>query len=158
MGIRKLLLRRLKRMADSRPADVVIGSRENPYLRRWFVIPRNPVFNIYYHEFRRSDDDRALHDHPWINLSWLLEGSYIEWQPHPIEDAYEQRVRSEGTLVARRPTSLHRIQLNRDEAGNEVPVRTLFITGPRVRTWGFVLPGGQWMDWRSYIAKFGERA
>lgn len=26
----------------------------------------------------RSDDDRALHDHPWVNMSILLEGTYTE--------------------------------------------------------------------------------
>jgi len=138
-------------MADRRPADVVIGGRADPYLRRWHVIPRNPIFNIYYHEFRRSDDDRALHDHPWINLSWLLEGSYIEWVPAPFEDAHYQLRRRAGAIVARRPTSLHRIQLHKDEDGREKPVRTLFITGPRVRVWGFACKQG-WIPWTQFTA------
>jgi hypothetical protein len=62
----------------ARKPDLVIGGDANPYLRRWYVIPRNPVFNIYLHEIVRSDEDRALHCHPWINLSILLEGSYVE--------------------------------------------------------------------------------
>ena len=37
------------------------------------------MFNLYLHEFSRSDDDRALHDHPWLfNLSVLLSGTYVE--------------------------------------------------------------------------------
>ena len=40
----------------------VIGKN---YLSRWHIIPRNRYFNIYLHKFVGSDDDRALHDHPW---------------------------------------------------------------------------------------------
>jgi hypothetical protein len=48
-------------------------------MRRWWVIPRNKFFNIYLHHFLHSDDDRALHDHPWWNVSILLRsGSYVE--------------------------------------------------------------------------------
>ena len=52
-----------------RPADFVIGGAERPYLRRWWVIPRNRLFNVYLHQFLRSDDDRALHDHPWLTAA-----------------------------------------------------------------------------------------
>ena len=32
--------------------------------------------------FLRSDDDRALHTHPWLaNFSWLLRGGYREHSP-----------------------------------------------------------------------------
>ena len=47
-------------------------------MRRWWVIPRNKWFNVYLHHFLRSDDDRALHDQPWWNLSILLDGEYTE--------------------------------------------------------------------------------
>jgi hypothetical protein len=72
----------LKRFADwliaraqRRSPDFVIGGDERPYLLRWWVIPRNKVFNVYLHLFLRSDDDRALHDHPWANASMLLRGA-----------------------------------------------------------------------------------
>lgn len=75
MNIKDRIIERIAR----RPPDFVIGGHERPYLLRWWVIPRNPVFNIYLHQFRRSDDDRALHDHPWLfNASWLLSGEYVE--------------------------------------------------------------------------------
>jgi hypothetical protein len=68
----------------ARAPDVIIGGHDNPYLLRWFIIPRNPIFNIYLHQFLRSDDDRALHDHPWPWCSILLRGSYAEWSaPRP---------------------------------------------------------------------------
>jgi hypothetical protein len=68
-----------------------------PALRRHLLIPRNPIFNVYLHHFLRSDDDRALHDHPWINLSLLLDGCYLE---HCGDG--RARFRDEGQFVARR--------------------------------------------------------
>lgn len=136
-----------------RAPDFVIGGQERPYLRRWWLIPRNPVFNVYLHHFCRSDDDRALHDHPWaFNFSWLMRGSYIEWVPsrpggelHP-----EPRFLTEGATKFRRGGAPHRIQLHADNRG-EKPVWTLFITGPRVRQWGFYCPKG-WIPWRRFTA------
>ena len=56
----------------------IVGGVKQPYLKRWYIIPRNTFFNIYLHQFLRDDDDRALHDHPSDNLSIILRGSYIE--------------------------------------------------------------------------------
>jgi hypothetical protein len=67
-----------KSIADSRKPDFIIGGADEPYMLRWWVIPRNRFFNIYLHHFLRSDEDRALHDHPWLNCSWLLDGRYTE--------------------------------------------------------------------------------
>ena len=62
-----------------RPPDRHIGGRENPYLLRWFVIPRTWILNVFIHRFLRSDSDEALHDHPWLfNISVMLEGAYTE--------------------------------------------------------------------------------
>src|SRR5262245_55579519 len=72
------LFDRLLRLEERRAPDVIIGREGDDYLRRWYVIPRNRIFNVYMHQFIRSDDDRALHDHPWWNLSFLLNGRYVE--------------------------------------------------------------------------------
>lgn len=160
----RLLAVLISRVAERRPPDYVIGGDGNPYLKRWWVIPRNPVFNVYLHHFLRSDDDRALHDHPWANLSILLKGRYIEHMPVRLVDgSYDyltsrQAVRWEGDMVARGPKAAHRIELFRgivtDRHGPhmaEVPVWTLFITGPRIRQWGFWCPQG-WRHWREFTA------
>jgi len=55
-----------------RPPDFVIGPPDDPYMRRWWLLPRNRVLNVYLHHVRHDDDDRALHDHPWASLSILL--------------------------------------------------------------------------------------
>jgi hypothetical protein len=61
-----------------REPDLYIGGKDDPYLLRWYLIPRNRFFNVYLHKIVRSDDDRALHDHPWWWLSVMLKGRYAE--------------------------------------------------------------------------------
>ena len=143
----KWLLKRAEGVMSRRAPDYIVGGKNNPYLYRWWIIPRNPIFNIYLHYFLRSDDPRALHDHPWFNISLLLNAEYLEHRPghrFPI-------VRRRGSIIVRRPTAAHRIQLFKAN-GKERPVTTLFITGPRVREWGFLCPRG-WRRWQDFVAK-----
>ncbi len=127
-----------------RPPDFVIGPAEQPYLLRWWVIPRNRFFNIYLHRILADDDDRALHDHPWFNCSILLAGGYREITPRWT------KIRNRFSVVFRRATSSHRLELLRDSAGNKLPCWSLFITGPVIRTWGFHCPKG-WVPWREFV-------
>lgn len=149
---RKLLLR-WHRQVTSRKLDFRIPPDESVpvYMERWWLIPRNWAFNIYVHIVRRSDDDRALHDHPWWSLSIVLEGGYYE---ETIEaGGVHRRVwRGPGSVKFRRTGSMaHRLELFRytnlpgaldDE---EQPCKTIFITGPVLRRWGFHHPSG-WVD------------
>lgn len=150
------LVRRITR----RPPDFVIGGPDRPYLRRWFVLPRNPLFNVYLHQFLRSDDDRALHDHPWLfNLSWLLSGEYIE---HTIRagGVGVRTPRRAGDLKFRWGPAPHRVELltiadfvrTQPDNATPLPCWTLFITGPRVRQWGFHCPEAGWIHWRRFTA------
>jgi hypothetical protein len=134
-----------RRIAARRPPDFVVGDRGMPYLRRWFVIPRNRVFNIYLHEFLRSDDDRALHDHPWPSVSLLLRGRLVE---HTIAAGgiHHHRAVQTGALRFRMPRFAHRIEIVPGESA-----WTLFITGPSVRAWGFHCPQG-WRTWQDFTA------
>ncbi len=122
-----------------REPDFIIGDN---YLRRWWVIPRNEQVNVYLHEILRSDDDRALHDHPWANSSWVLDGSYIEHLPDG--SAIERRA---GDFVSRDAEALHRLEIA--EGGRAL---SLFITGPKVRQWGFACPNG-WRHWRDFVGE-----
>lgn len=121
-----------------RAPDFVIG--EPAYLRRWWIVPRNEMQNTYLHEIRRSDDDRALHDHPWRNTSLVLIGRYREITP------LGSFIRESGCVVEREATDAHRLELIDDE-----PCVTLFFTGPKVRDWGFQCPNG-WVHWRDFTA------
>lgn len=162
MKVRSLLLEKFREwIVPERKPDQIIGGHEDPYMLRWFIVPRNPLLNIYLHQFRRSDDDRALHDHPWWSLSLMLSGELGEryitpfWRPlcdaHPELLAYphnvmeESRVLRAGQWVFRRGKFAHRLIVR-----NEFGAWTLFITGPRYRQWGFLCPRG-WRHWKKFV-------
>ena len=135
----------IERMTRRDP-DFIIGGRERPYLLRWFVIPRNRLFNVYLHHFLRSDDDRALHDHPWANCSILLRGSYME---HTIAagGVHHRSLLPTGAVRARWSGRFaHRVELVNG------PCWTLFLTGPRYREWGFHCEQRGWMHWKLFTA------
>ncbi len=142
-----------------RPPDFIVGHPSAPYMLRWWLIPRNRFFNIYLHKFLRSDEDRALHDHPWASLGMILKGEYIEhmpryphwWKVHGHRQTIT-KVRRAWRPVFRRSTDIHRIELMKEwkpfiprwgwSMAEEKPVWTLFITGPKLREWGFWCPFG----------------
>lgn len=170
----------LRRILSGQPHQV-IGDADNPYLLRWYVIPRNPLFNVYLHKFLRDDDDRALHDHPWWFISLILRGGYVEvketddgnltmqTRTAPFARNSTRSWRRRG--IAYRPAKhRHRVALEhgRDDAGRvsstapRVPCWTLIITGPRTREWGFWCPqsskfldrrlGKRFVPWRDFGA------
>lgn len=116
-------------------------------MQRWFLIPKNRHFNIYLHRFLRSDEDRALHDHPWWSLSLLLEGFLVEM----IQERLGKRtiILHPGDWRWRPATLAHRISLPPNETA-----LTLFITGGKMRQWGFHCPGG-WVHNREFIHNNG---
>jgi hypothetical protein len=134
---------RLRNRAARRAPDFLIGGSENPYMRRWWIIPRNKKFNIYLHHFLRSDDDRALHDHPWWNVSILLSRGYVE---HTIAAGGVNRATfyPEGAVKFRFASAAHRIDLING------PCWSLFITGPIIREWGFHCPKA-WRHWKIFV-------
>ncbi len=128
---------------ENKTPDIEIG--EN-YLSRWYLVPRNRFFNIYLHRYRGSDDDRALHDHPWISLSYLISGMLVEVDNYRKETS----IISDGDWRYRRSTYAHRLELVSDEAW------TLFLTGPRIRHWGFHCPKG-WVPWEKFTDSTGTQ-
>lgn len=153
------LSRRLRRYSMLREPDFIIGGEANPYMYRWWLTPWSRCYRgmdartrwqrfvtslpgIYLHRIVRSDDDRALHDHPWTNASLLLHGSYIE---HTIAAGgvhHRTRVRA-GDLVLRGARAAHRLEI---DSG---PCWSLFFLGWRRREWGFHCPNG-WVHWRIF--------
>lgn len=141
-----------------RKPDFIVGGEDNPYLLRWWIIPRNRFFNIYLHKFCRSDDDRALHDHPWPSCSFILTTGYWEHLPGGRR-VWRKRFRP----YFRRATAAHRVELKTRFVKEynhefchwryrwpEIPAWTLFITGPKIREWGFHCPQG-WRHWEDFV-------
>ena len=158
------LLARLPSRLGRKP-DFVIGAVADPYLLSWWVIPRNRFFNIYLHQILKDDDDRALHDHPWWNISFVLKGRLREVMPND-----KARRLKRFWPYLRRAKALHRLEViegpwelvsykkgHAKIAFPKHPVWTLFITGPRVRDWGFQCPkdspAGGWRHWKDFTAK-----
>jgi hypothetical protein len=124
----------------------VIGSNDDPYLHRWYLIPRNRRLNIYLHKFFRDDDDRALHDHPWWFVSLILKGRYKEITERGNE------FRSPGSIAYRPATHRHRVVLLKDKVARPKVCWTLIVTGRSKRTWGFYCPKG-FVPWYQFVAK-----
>jgi hypothetical protein len=148
------------RIMRARPqCDRLITGRGDYRLARWYVTPwsnydrESPptgvrgltrlLPQVYLHLVSSSDDDRALHDHPWPNASIILRGFYWE---HTIAagGVHHKTLRSVGDVVLRRSTAAHRLEVD-----SRFPAVTLFITGPVIRLWGFHCPQG-WRDWKLF--------
>jgi hypothetical protein len=56
---------------------VIVNCDHDPYLNRWYVF-RTKHVSLFIHQFVRSDEDRALHDHPWNFLVIPIWRGYIE--------------------------------------------------------------------------------
>jgi hypothetical protein len=170
---------RIMAVAARRPPDFIVGGVDDPYLLRWYLTPWRTWYNripedeqnlwhkfvnrclpnIYLHFFMRDDDDRALHDHPWPWISVLLRGSYIE---HTIAQGgiHRRTLREAPSIKISGPRRAHRVELlpwflglpdvDRRGVSGSVPCWTLFITGPRVRTWGFHCPERGWVHFKDF--------
>jgi len=134
-------------------------SPDDVYLIRYYVIPRNSLFNIYIHLFMRSDAD-DFHDHPWNFYTWIVRGSYKEEQPtlgknnKPLKSKIKvtERCVWRNRFAYRKATDLHRVTLVRRYTLNQKDIApmTLCITGPTIREWGFIKKG-KWVNWKTYL-------
>jgi hypothetical protein len=68
------IARILDRLFEKR---VIVNCAKEPYLHRWYIFRSEPL-GIFVHRFVRSDEDRALHDHPWSFIVIPLWGGYVE--------------------------------------------------------------------------------
>lgn len=132
---------------------VIRGDDGSPYLTR-VLFPRIPAgvpvvggIRPMLHKFHRPDGDRELHNHPW-SWAWslILAGEYLEERLLIDESNLAGSPLTETVLVRwfNRLTDIdfHRIIELRGE------VYTLFCTGPRTQSWGF-MDGetGEFVDW-----------
>ena len=163
--ISKLLADWIMKHRPSREPDFLIGPEGDPYMRRWWVIPRNKWFKIYLHHMRHDDDDRAAHDHPWWSMSLCLDGCILEHEmlqegdkriPLAVHDEHDRpwwsNVIIKGMWKWRGSSYIHRLELPYGDAW------TLFMTGPRIKSWGFFCPKG-FVHWKEFTdpGDYGKR-
>lgn len=125
---------------------VIRNAAGDAYLVRWRLL-QTPWFAVYLHHILRSDDDRALHDHPWSFASVILAGGYFEHTPRG------RFWRQPGSIILHRAEELHRIELGPSRAaiGGTLPAWTLVFCGRRRRPWGFSTAAG-WRESAPYLA------
>lgn len=120
---------------------VIINCDHQPYLHRWFVV-RYAWLGIFIHKFIRSDEDRALHDHPWPFIVIPIWRGYIEHSEKQIPFLGNPKARLKTRVKRRvqpilgtriRPATFrHRVELLKDK-----PSWSIFIRFKRWREWGF---------------------
>lgn len=145
-----LTLRFVRWLASKLQRRDIITEDGALYLSRYRVLGWMPgsdwrwPFSVYLHRFHLPDQDEALHNHPWKwAVSLILTGEYLEVQP----DTWLWR--EPGSIRVIRDTDYHRVDRLRGETW------TLFITGPKVKSWGFMVPGRGHVPWRERLAERG---
>jgi hypothetical protein len=155
----KRVVAHLTETAHTREPDEIIGSPALVKWNRWFIVPKNRFCNVYLHQWMNSDDDRALHDHPWPSISFLFAGGMFEWtfvEPgRGPAGGFRRRTLHAPAVILRGARHAHRIELFDGPMGAKTQAWTLFITGPKLREWGFHCPRG-WVHWKIFSRKSGK--
>ena len=115
---------------------IINGPDQSPYLERYHFLKLPFGYQVYLHRFVASDPGRGLHNHPWNRaLSLVLCGEYAEIRMADGRDDHALRTRRirAGHLNWINGSVFHRINLT---ASNEV--WTLFMHGPKAKSWGFL--------------------
>ena len=137
-------------LAPSRGLPVVAYRHDiGDYMHRWIVA--HPFGTVRLHHIRRPDADPDMHTHPFDFASFILCGWYTEERLDEFAtlETGDQwvRYRRLGPLAVNTLTGAtpHRVvEVSRGGAW------TLVLTGPKVRSWGFLTPAG-FVPWREYV-------
>ena len=147
---------------------VIRNAQGEPYLIRYFLwkpewvrylgLDPRKCGRIYLHHILQSDHDRALHDHPWPFISFILRGGYVEyadsrdvrekkkaWQwTYLLREQWDRdkpfqlfRRFNPGAVLYRPAHWRHRLEVSK-------PAWTLVFIGPVQRRWGF------WTSWNKW--------
>jgi hypothetical protein len=140
-GAMRVIAELCSRLAARLPAPHVIMDREggSPYLSRYYLFgDRSADFkgrplNLFLHHFHKSDDDGALHSHPWRwAVALCLAGGYSE--ERRVGDRVVRRDILPGSVNLLRAETYHRVDLF------GVDSWSLFLVGPRTAS-------GAWFFW-----------
>ena len=118
-----------------------LGEKECPYAYRWVFIFFG--FSVRIHKWKRSDDKRFMHDHPWWFITLVLKGSYAD-------------VSEKGRDTLKRFSFRYRPSSHKHYV--EIPKGgcwTILFTGKPLRNWGFWV-NGKFKRPLKYFHKFGH--
>lgn len=162
------------KLLDWIPNKTIVNCDRDPYLKRWYLFRTKP-FAVFLHRFFRSDEDRALHDHPWPFITFILWRGYIEHQQvlydchhcggggyrlssiefnYPIRCEYcKGSGKIEHLKTFRRwPLTIHyrpATHRHRVELIDGKPAWTIVVRLKECREWGF-WPNGVFMAWNKW--------
>lgn len=133
------------------------AEKEGCYNASWYKQPliwlcQRFGVSVRIHVIHTPDFDRHLHDHPWTFISRVLRGWYTEVRPIGERPSFDTTGREFAYVVVRRcgdwarRTVFDRHRIDRVSPGG---VTTLFITGPKLQSWGFFTERG-WVPWEKY--------
>lgn len=127
----------LKRILSKIPHREIVNCDREKYLTRWYLFRSAPLA-LFLHLFHRSDEDRALHDHPWSFITIILWRGYREFTPKGVHRKWP------GMICYRPAEWRHRVELI-----NEKPAITLVLRFRERRDWGFWEKTGfiKWNKW-----------
>lgn len=119
-----------------------LGLPECPYVVRWRV--EFPFGSIRVHHWLSNDDPRAVHDHPWWFLTFVVKGGYTDLSP-------------EGSEILEAPAIRFRKAEHRHTVYPLKPCGawTVLITGRPLRKWGFY-KGGKFVKANKWFLKYGH--
>jgi hypothetical protein len=118
-----------------------LGLPECPYVIRWRI--EFPFGSVRVHHWISSDDDRAVHDHPWWFVTLVVKGCYY--------DASEKGGDLLGLGSVRFRPALHRHTVYPGPKG----AWTILVTGRPVRAWGF-WPKGKFVKANKWFLSRGH--
>ena len=100
-----------------------LGLPECPYVIRWRL--ETPLGSVRVHHWLASDDRRAVHDHPWWFLTFVVKGGYTDFNPERVDELKAPAVRFRS--------SFHQHTVHPWPGG----CWTIVVTGRKKRDWGF---------------------
>ena len=119
-----------------------LGLPDCPYVIRWRI--ETPIGSLRVHHWLSNDDPRAVHDHPWWFLTFVVKGWYFEESP------------SSGADHLKAPAIRFR---KADHKHTVFPAPggcwTILVTGRPLRTWGF-WPKGKFVKANKWFLSYGH--
>ena len=147
-----MILQLIRWFASKLKRRDICGEDGSLYLSRYRILGWMPgstwrwPFSVYLHRFHREDLDTAPHNHPWRwAYSLILNGSYLEVRELDGCTSFEWFRR--GRVNRIRETDFHYVARIQGE------VWTLFIVGPKTKSWGFKVPGRGFVPWRERLVE-----
>lgn len=145
------MINKLLKWLESKGRMLVINRNDDEIYLVRYIILRTKWLSIYFHRFMASDSD-IPHDHPWVSFSLMIQGIMKETILNVERNTITTKYVRAGDMNIRQAAHTHKLEVSKPrtfEEREQAPL-TLFIAGPRVKSWGFV-KDGVWTLWTKHL-------